>query len=73
MFEYIEKIVNIYKNCVEIEKYFYKVIIEEIVENDFNLNIFCYVDIFEEEEEIDIKVVMKEIKMFEVKRSELDR
>jgi len=71
--EHIEKIVNTYKNRAEIEKYSHKATIEEIAENDFNLNIPRYVDTFEEEEEIDIKAVMKEIKMLEAKRSELDR
>ena len=35
--------------------------LEEIAENDFNLNIPRYVDTFEEEEEIDIAAVQKEI------------
>ena len=46
---------------------------QEIEENDFNLNIPRYVDTFEEEEEIDIKAVMKEIKELEAKRAELDK
>lgn len=35
---------------------------EEIKENDYNLNIPRYVDTFEEEEEIDIIEVQKNIK-----------
>ena len=38
---------------------------EEIKENDFNLNIPRYVDTFEEEEEIDIAAVQKEIDQLE--------
>ncbi|MFZ4438863.1 MAG: N-6 DNA methylase, partial [Syntrophales bacterium] len=38
---------------------------EEIKENDFNLNIPRYVDTFEEEEEIDIDAVQKEIDQLE--------
>lgn len=48
-------------------------ILEEIAENDYNLNIPRYVDTFEEEEEIDIHAVMKEIKELEAKRDELDK
>ena len=45
---------------------------EEIEENDYNLNIPRYVDTFEEEEEIDIKAVMAEIKELESQRASLD-
>jgi type I restriction enzyme M protein len=43
------------------EKYSYVATFEEIQENEFNLNIPRYVDTFEEEEEVDIKAVQKEI------------
>ena len=46
--------------------------LQEIADNDYNLNIPRYVDTFEEEEEIDIKAVMADIKELEAKRSELD-
>ena len=46
---------------------------KEIEENDYNLNIPRYVDTFEEEEPIDIKAVMAEIKELEAKRSDLDK
>ena len=44
-----------------------------ILDNDYNLNIPRYVDTFEEEELIDIKAVMAEIKELEAKRAELDK
>ena len=44
-----------------------------ILDNDYNLNIPRYVDTFEEEEPIDIKAVMAEIKELEAKRAELDK
>ena len=47
--------------------------LQEIAENDYNLNIPRYVDTFEEEEPIDIKAVMAEIKELEAKRAELDK
>ncbi len=47
--------------------------LQEVAENDYNLNIPRYVDTFEEEEPIDIKAVMAEIKELEAKRAELDK
>lgn len=47
------------------EKYSYVATTEEIVENDYNLNIPRYVDTFEEEQEVDIIVVQKEIAKLE--------
>jgi type I restriction enzyme M protein len=44
-----------------VEKYPYRATPEELRENDFNLNIPRYVDTFEEEEEIDIAAVQREI------------
>jgi type I restriction enzyme M protein len=43
------------------EKYSYVATFDEIAENDFNLNIPRYVDTFEEEPEVDIAAVQKEI------------
>lgn len=63
--EHIIKIVSTYKKRKTIEKYSYKASPEEIKENDFNLNIPRYVDTFEEEEEIDIKAVQKDIDRIE--------
>ena len=45
----------------EIEKFAHVAEFAEIRENDFNLNIPRYVDTFEEEEEIDIEAVQREI------------
>ena len=70
--EHIQKIIETYRNRTEIEKYSHCATLKEIEENDYNLNIPRYVDTFEEEEEIDIKAVMAEIKELEAKRTELD-
>jgi type I restriction enzyme M protein len=43
------------------DKYAYVATFDEVKENDFNLNIPRYVDTFEEEEEVDIAAVQKEI------------
>lgn len=53
----IEKIVEVYKNREDVERYASVTSFEEIKENDFNLNIPRYVDTFEEEEPVDLKVV----------------
>lgn len=71
--EHIDKIINTYRNRTEIEKYSHCASLQEIADNDYNLNIPRYVDTFEEEESIDIQAVMREIKVLEAKRSELDK
>jgi type I restriction enzyme M protein len=57
----LAKITKTYKSYKTIEKYAYRAKFDEIKENEFNLNIPRYVDTFEEEEEIDIPSVKKEI------------
>jgi len=61
----IEKIVNTYKNFKTVDKYSYRAPFDEIKENEFNLNIPRYVDTFEEEEDVDIVAVQKEIQEIE--------
>ena len=63
----IKKIIQTYKKRKNVDKYAYKANFKEIQENDFNLNIPRYVDTFEEEEEIDIRAVQKEIDNLEKK------
>jgi type I restriction enzyme M protein len=71
--QHIEKIINTYRNRSDEAKYSHKASLKEIADNDYNLNIPRYVDTFEEEEEIDIQAVMKEIKVLEAKRADLDK
>ncbi len=59
--ENIEKIFQTYTEREEKEKYSHIATLEEIKENDYNLNIPRYVDTFEEEEEIDIEAVAKNL------------
>lgn len=47
--ENVRKIIDTYKNRVDVDAYAHLARFEEIVENDFNLNIPRYVDMFEEE------------------------
>jgi type I restriction enzyme M protein len=59
--EHIDKILNTYINRKDVEKYAHLASYEEIVENEYNLNIPRYVDSFEEEEPIDIVSLGKEL------------
>lgn len=71
--EQIDKIVQTFQERKEIKKYSHCATLQEVMANDFNLNIPRYIDVFEEEEPIDIKAVMDEIKELEAKRAELDK
>ena len=57
----LQKIFETYISRKEVEKYSHNADLAEIKENDFNLNIPRYVDTFEEEEQIDIEQVAKEL------------
>jgi type I restriction enzyme M protein len=59
--EDLDKIIATYKARQSVLKYAHIADLAEITENDFNLNIPRYVDTFEEEEQIDISAVQKEI------------
>jgi type I restriction enzyme M protein len=59
--EHVDKIVATYRAFETVDKYAYRATPQELADNDFNLNIPRYVDTFEEEAEIDLKVVKKEI------------
>jgi len=69
--EHIAHIVETFGAFAEVEKYAHRATQEEIRGNDFNLNIPRYVDTFEEEEEIDIAEVQKEIDRLEVDLAEV--
>jgi type I restriction enzyme M protein len=59
--EAFDKIVDVKKNRIEVEKFSHLATFEEIKENNYNLNIPRYVDTFEEEELIDIVAVNNKI------------
>lgn len=62
----IEKIVATFKTFETVEKYAYRASFEKLSENDFNLNIPRYVDMFESEAEIDVQTLQKEIVDLEI-------
>ena len=59
--ENISKIIDSYKDRKEINKYSKLVSLDEIVKNDCNLNITRYVDTFDDDENIDIVSLSKEL------------
>lgn len=69
----VNKIIETYKSRVEKPKYCHVAPLSEIAENEYNLNIPRYVDTFEEEEEIDIKVVQQELKQIDKEIAEVDK
>jgi len=60
--EDIERIISTYRNREAAEKYSYVASMDDIVENEYNLNIPRYVDTFEEEEPIDLHAVAADLK-----------
>ena len=68
---HITKILDTYKGREEIEKYSHIATLGEIQENDYNLNIPRYVDTFEEEEIVDIKMTKQKIVKIESELSEV--
>jgi type I restriction enzyme M protein len=57
----IVKIVKTYENRESIDKYSYVATLDEIIENEYNLNIPRYVDTFEEEKPVDMEAVKENI------------
>mgnify|MGYP000940662434 CR=1 FL=1 len=71
--EHIEKIITTYRNRTEIEKYSKRASLQEIITNDYNLNIPRYVDTFEAEDSIDINAIAKELQTLESQIHETDK
>lgn len=65
----IEKVIKTVRAFKSVEKYAYRATREEVARNDFNLNLARYVDVFEEDEAVDIVKVQKEIEELEAELS----
>ena len=63
---HVDKIIETYAKRESADKYAHVASFDEIVENDFNLNIPRYVDTFEEEEPIDLAQVEAELKAVDI-------
>ena len=70
--EHIDKVVSAYRQRTVEEKYSAVVPLSEIAENDYNLNIPRYVDIYEEEEPVDLAAVTTELSQLEADMSEIN-
>ena len=57
----IERIVSTYRNRNEQDRYSRRVAMNEIIDNDYNLNISRYVSLAEAEQEVDLKAVHEEL------------
>lgn len=68
----IDKIISIYRNRTDEEKYSKRVAMQDIAANDYNLNIPRYVDTFEAEDLIDISVVSSNLKQLATERIQID-
>jgi type I restriction enzyme M protein len=71
--EHIDKIISTYSNRNTEDKYSYLANSEELIENEYNLNIPRYVDTFEEEEPVDLEAVSNELKSLENDISDTDK
>ncbi|WCM62182.1 N-6 DNA methylase [Paenibacillus polymyxa] len=68
----INKIIETYRNRVDVDKYARVAPLEEIKANEFNLNIPRYVDTFEEEQVIDLAEVNKLLEQDKQEIAELE-
>ena len=71
--EHIDKIISTYTSRNTEDKYSYLASSEELIENEYNLNIPRYVDTFEEEEPVDLDRVSSELKSLENDISDTDK
>ena len=71
--EHIDKIIDTYRNRRVVDKFSFVASTNDIIENEYNLNIPRYVDTFEEEEPVDLEAVSNELKSIENDISEADK
>jgi type I restriction enzyme M protein len=69
----INKIVKAYDGYSDIEKYARVVDTNEIIENDYSLNINQYIDASEQEEIIDVKTAWEGLKKLEKEREAINK
>jgi type I restriction enzyme M protein len=70
---HVEKIIETFRLRKEEEKYSHLATLQEVSDNDFNLNIPRYVNTFEEEDQIDINEVAKELRELDKSTEEIDK
>lgn len=70
--EDIDKIATVYKEFRDIDKYAKVVPLESIRANDYNLSVSRYVDVFGEDKQVDIPLVLEELNSLEGARFEIE-
>jgi type I restriction enzyme M protein len=70
--EDISRIVETFDSFAELEKYSQVVDLDEVKENDYNLSVTRYVDIFDPPEPIDIQQVWNQLKELEAQRNQTE-
>ncbi len=70
--EDVDKIVNAFRKYSTISKYSKAISVDEIRENDFNLSVTRYVEVFEEDEQVDVYQTWKELKNLESERQTIE-
>jgi type I restriction enzyme M protein len=68
----IEKSVQAYKDFDDLARYAAVVSMDKIRENDFNLGVTRYVDVFEEDEQIDVPQTWRELNELEEERNAIN-
>ncbi len=70
--EDIVKIVSAYQKFADVPKFSKVVSLDKVKENDYNLSVTRYVDVFEEDEQVDVSQTWKELKKLESDRQEIE-
>ena len=68
----LEKILEVIRNRETRNKFSYLASMEDILDNDYNLNIPRYVDTFEEEPPVDLEMIVAEMDLLHRKQLEAD-
>lgn len=71
--EDIEKISKTYHEFKTVDKYAKIAPIQDVEENEYNLSVTRYVDVFSEDEVVEIKEVLQELKTIEASRTEVEQ
>lgn len=68
----IERVSSAYYEFKDVEKYARIVALEKIRENDYNLSVTRYVDVFGEDEPVDVSKILEGLETLEEDRTEID-
>jgi type I restriction enzyme M protein len=69
----IEKIIHTYRNRTNEDKYSKRILLKEIKENDYNINISKYIDTFEADDTIDLDTISTKLKQLNKEIETMDK